>query len=188
MTTSSQPNGTPEALRCYSLVIVCEDEVAHAYATGQCHRMALQHWRAVDFQFKWWLFANLSCPDHAECAAAAAATADVIVLCTQPAGALPDIVRHWLESWPRRRGRREGTMVDLTVPVPEAPAGISLKQVFLRQVAREAGLDFLPHLPTQLAGSAKESRAWLNERAALPGKLLSGIVNHLPVPTPPAVR
>ena len=78
-------------------------------------------------------------------AAEAAAAADVVVISVRGGGDLPLVLRGWIDAWvPRRTGRTGALVALIGLPgQPDLQAHHTLQ--FFEAVAREAGLDFLPH-------------------------------------------
>ncbi len=157
-------------------LVVCEDELAHARALSICENLTRRFWGEIEFALSWWLFTNLECAVNAEEAAHVAMEADMIFLATQPHGDFPEKVISWIETWAKRRGDREGALVWITGD-ESAPSG-GPRQLYLRQVAHRAGMDFLSEIPESPAPALPESPEWFANRARAMGTVMDGILKQ----------
>ena len=176
-------NDDPEAL-C-SIVILGEDDLAHARAMALCDRLAKQFWGDVEFECKGWLFARLASPESAFEAARAAAVAGLVIFAVRPENELPEHVQSWIEMWVGKRLEREGALISL-VGEGAAPAHEAApKQMYLRQVARRAKMDFLSDVSQVLPHTMPESHEWFLTRAGSLGAVMDGILKQTGTPRRP---
>jgi hypothetical protein len=84
-------------------------------------------------------------------AADRAAQADLIVFCAAPDGDFPLHIKGWVETWLRHRGDREGMLIGLMGPSEEALGGEGHKHHYLRNVAHRGAMDYLTHIPQDMA-------------------------------------
>ena len=94
----------------------------------------------LDFDFSWWRFDYLRDPQVAEEAAAAAAEADLIVASMHGSGDVPGEVQTWFEQWLPRRRAGGGLVLIQNGEMEREPDTSS----YLRSIATQANLDFLP--------------------------------------------
>ena len=157
-------------------LVVCEEELSHARALSICEHLTRKFWGDIEFTFSWWLFTNLEYAVNAEEAAHVAVEADMIFFATQPQGDFPDSVISWIGTWASRRGNRDGALVWITGD-ENAPGG-GTRQLYLRQVAHRAGMDFLSELPESLAPVLPDSPEWFANRASAMGTVMDGILKQ----------
>ena len=93
MTNLQECEASPSAKESISIVVLWQDEPAHARAVAVCDDLVRRFWAETELAIRWWPFAHLSDEHHAMDAVATAATADMIVLAFQPSGDLPVSLR-----------------------------------------------------------------------------------------------
>jgi hypothetical protein len=92
-----------------------------------------------------WKISDLTHPGLFAEAVREAARAHVLVISFRDAGALPPCLCEWVEAWTPHRTGPGGALVAL-IGVPPKPSGqYGQAYTYLETVARQAGLDFLPH-------------------------------------------
>ena len=92
-----------------------------------------------------WRISDLAHPGVFKEAVREAARANVLVMSFRDAGALPHYLCDWIEAWTPHRIGPGGALVAL-IGVPPKPSGqYGQAYTYLETVARQAGLDFLPH-------------------------------------------
>lgn len=180
------PRPAGEAL-C-SVVLICEDAVAHDRARALCDNLARQFWGNVEFDCKGWLFSTLKSAESAFEAAAAAATAGLVVFAIQSEGDLPEHIQSWVESWVGRRSECEGALISLVGPAGTPQAAVTPKQMYLRQVARRARMDFMSDLSQAGPRLVPDSMEWFETRADCLGNVMDDILKESGTPHPPSGR
>jgi hypothetical protein len=133
------------------IVAVYENNAAREHALRFCEDFAVhQSAASEDLDIHWCAFALLRDPAQGGDAASRAEKADLIVFSVTSDGDLPGEVKMWIERWLNRRSEREGALVGLVMDRPANPFEIaSLKEVYLRQAALRAQMDYLSHeIPT----------------------------------------
>jgi hypothetical protein len=74
-----------------------------------------------------------------------AARAHVLVVSFRDGGALPPCLCEWVEAWTPHRTGSGGALVALIGVAPKPSGQYGQAYTYLETVARQAGLDFLPH-------------------------------------------
>ena len=166
-----------------SVVVVYEEEVTREVAVNFCDHLVERFWSRAGFDVSWWSFALLEDPGAAWQAAQKAIHADIIIFATRPEGEMPQRIREWIESWLGQREDREGAFVAL---IDESGAGVGAgagKQIYLRQVAHRAGMDYLTQVPQEISRAIPDSLEWCTERAGQVTNVLEEILHQHPPPS-----
>jgi hypothetical protein len=131
----------------------------------------------------WWSFHLLSHPGTGGDAAQKAAEADVLVFAIKAGGDLPDDVKMWIEKWLNQRGEREGALVGLLAG--EGLYDIApFREIYLRHIARRAGMDYLSHASPTAARAIPDSLDSFSQRAGKVTSVLDGILRTHPYTAP----
>lgn len=131
----------------------------------------------------WWSFDLLTGAGGAE-AAEKAARAELIVFALESRDDLPGEIKNWIERWLACRGEREGALIGL-LDAQRLPCGAaSLKEIYLRQVAHRAGMDYLSHTPPARGKAIPDSLESVNARAGCMTSVLSEILGARALPPP----
>lgn len=162
----------------WQVAVIYEDPASREAAVSFCDRMVERFWSQLGFDIEWWSFELLQKEASARAAAEKAATADLLVFATRPAGELPFHLQAWADTWLRRRGKREGVLVGLLAEGDETAE----RRLYFRHLAHRAGLDYLTEVPQSLSYPVPGSPESYSERADQVTSLLKGILHH---PTPP---
>jgi hypothetical protein len=162
------------------VVIVYDDAAMRARAMAACDCLIQQCWAEVEFDFQWWRTDFLADPQMAEVAAEQAANADFVIVGCDPHTEFSPALRQWFETWAARRGGRDGALLNLTSEWASTAAGWRNEQ-FLRQIARQAFLDYLtPAEPFE--GELPASFEEAERRANRHSSILDDILNQPPRP------
>jgi len=170
-----------EPKESWSVVVVYEDTFARDRAMQLCDHLVREFWSNIEFDFHWWRFSYLGERLLAEEAAAHALTARVIIFATTPQAGLPLVVQDWVESWVDKRGEREGVVIGLATTGGAYPCG-SAADVYVRSVARRAGMDYLTEALPVAPGTLPNSLDTYRQRAAQKTSVLDEILSHAPPP------
>ncbi len=135
----------------FKINIVHEDTIAGLHAVGVLNRLAarlgtqlgrdISPWRICT---RVWKFEWLQCPEWWEDAVAKSAEADMIIIATGKHSELPVGVRSWIENVLPRRADGLTALVALLDQRGECRARLSAR--YLRQLARQSGVDFFCNL------------------------------------------
>lgn len=166
---------------------MCEDEAAHARAQSVCGRVATQFWDEIEFKFSWWTFTSLAYSANAAEAAQAAASAEMVFFAVQSRGDLPAKVKSWIEMWVNNRADRGGALICLATDEHPLAPEVSLKQLYLRQIAHRAEMDFLSDISENFAPTIPESLEWFADRADAVGPVMDDILRQTGSPPPPVL-
>jgi hypothetical protein len=131
------------------VVVVYEDTSCRTGAMLVCNRLVQEFWTEIEFKFSWWRFDYLRDSLLAASAARAACKADLILVSAHSNRPFPGPLVQWIESWTSRRTGNGALMGLFWANNGQADAA-SPKQIYLRQIARRAGMEFLPTLPRHL--------------------------------------
>jgi hypothetical protein len=166
--------------RNWSVTVLYEDTSTRETAVQFCDALVKRFWAESEFSIDWRKFSELEDEVAGQQAETRGAGADLIIFASQPNTDLPETMLHWLESWVKRRGEREGAMIGLNDPGAASKA-IPDKFCYLRSVAHRAGMDYLTHMPQELAATADSPESF-SERARQVTHVLDEILHR---PTAP---
>jgi hypothetical protein len=111
--------------------------------------------------------------------------ADLLIFATEAAGDFSQETKLWIEQWLNRRGEREGALVGLF----DADAGpgdmAPFREIYLRNIARRAGMDYLTHARPTAPRAIPNSLDSYSERAGQITAVLDNILNQPPRPSSP---
>ncbi|MBN2507341.1 MAG: hypothetical protein JXQ71_11660 [Verrucomicrobia bacterium] len=133
----------------FSVVAAYEDVFTHNRVREVCDGLLDQFWGEIEFDVEWWSFRRLQHPSSSLRATRLAAEAHLIIVSAHPREALPMHVQQWCERWGNARQRSWGALAALIGSSMEE--GASPIAAYLRDLARRARLDFLPHPMTDLS-------------------------------------
>lgn len=165
------------------IVVIYEDGAARAHAFQVAPKLPQPGRRETRSIVQWWSFSKLAQPAPASEAAAKAAGADIVIFALSPGGDLPGDIKLWIESWIPKRSEREGTIVGLLARTAGSCEIAGLKEVYLRNAAHRAGMDYLSEFPSGVAKVLPDSLDSYRERAGQVTSLLDDILRtSLPPP------
>ena len=169
-----------------NVVVIYETAAIREHAVKFCERVAHEPESAGTAEMNWWSFHLLEHRAAGADAAQKAALADVVIFAMDAAGDLPDEIKLWIETWLNRRGEREGALVGLLAR-EERPNDVApFREIYLRHIARRAGMDFLSHAAPTVAKAIPDSIDSFSERAGQMTSVLDSILQVRPR-TPPAL-
>jgi len=175
-----KPKGTKPA-QTKSAVVVYETPAVREHAARFCDHLSHQHRSEAKLEITWWSFAFLEHPVMAHDAARRAVDAELVIFAFRPDGDLPRSLKLWIENWLGKRHEREGAVIGLTDhPGPGDVA--SLKEIYLRQIAHRAGMDYLSHASPTASRAIPDSIDSYNERAGQMTAVLDEILRARPLP------
>lgn len=167
-------------------VIVYENSQSREQALQFWQRMEKQYPTVKEFDVTWWTFESLANPIDADKALSKVTRADLIVFASGSEGDFPDGLKQWIETWLGRRGEREGALVGLV----KGQVGLcmlpGLKEIYLRQVAHRAGMDYLSEFPPTGLLALPDSLDSFCDRAGRITSVLDDILRARALPRPPA--
>lgn len=113
-----------------------------------------------------------------------AMSADVVILAGSAEGELSPETKLWINRWLSKR-TREGALVGLFGNRPAQPGELtSLKEIYLRHAAHQAGMDYLSQLPSGSRRTIPDSLDTCGQRAGQVTSVLHDILQK-PIPPPP---
>jgi hypothetical protein len=136
-------DASPEAVEQCEMAIFYDDDFARDRAMQLCDRLTDRFHEDPAFGFSWWRIRHLKDPAVAQLAAQVAAHADLVFVSSsreEPAVELKEWIKDWL---PRRQGH-EGALVTWVNRPPTSTKAETQLESYLRSVAKEGQLDFLP--------------------------------------------
>jgi hypothetical protein len=131
----------------WSVVVIYENEEARDAAVQFCDRLVERFWSQCEFDVSWWSSSLLEGGIPSAQATDKAVNAQLVVFAVGKE--IPRHARSWIENWILRRGEREGACVALLPGAAEATAEST--QIYLREVAHRAGMDFLTQVPQSIS-------------------------------------
>jgi hypothetical protein len=155
-----------------------EDAETRESAMAFCDILVKRFWSHFEFDVSWWSFASLQDPGSAGEAARKAAGADFVIFSMRAASEAPLGVQEWVEAWLHQRGSREGALVGLA---GSANPCVEKAQLYLRQVAHRAGMDYLTEVPQDMPRLIAESPDLFTQRA----QQVTTVLNEILHPPPP---
>jgi hypothetical protein len=168
------------------VVVLYEDVATREFAASASPELSHPPAEGGELIIQWCSFDGLADSRLAQDAAAGAASADLIIFAMNPGGDLPVPVKLWIETWISRRSEREGVLVGVVLPHrPLAGTEVAcLKEIYLRQAAHHAGMDYLCHVPAALRQAIPDSLDSYGARADQVTSVLDEILrSRFPPPT-----
>jgi hypothetical protein len=168
------------AARC--VVVIYENPAIREQAVNFCERLAEEQ-KSAAMELNWWPFHLLGHPVTGVSAVQKACHADVIVFAMDARGDLPEEIKLWIEQWLNKRGEREGALVGLLIR-EEPQAMASFREIYLRHVARRAGMDYLSQMAPTAQKAIPDSIDSFSERAGRVTAVLDNILHKHPHTAP----
>ncbi len=166
-----------------SVLVLYESPSARERAVSFYEPLGGQSDAAPRPMVKWYSFDHLSVPQKTEEVVRAAVCADLLAFVASSVGDFPAEIKSWTERWLVRRGDREGVLVGLFLAEGGLPLGSPcLKELYLRQLAHRAGMDYLSHFPGQIMRPIPDSLDSFSERAGRISPVLDEILHTHFVP------
>jgi hypothetical protein len=166
-----------------SVVVIYEDPSIRERAVQFCERLVADQ-QSPDLNMDWWSFPLLSHSEMAHSAVEKAARADVVVFAIEARGDLPDEIKLWIEKWLNKRGEREGAIAGLLHGEDDRHGMASFREIYLRHIARRAGMDYVSHAEPTLRRAIPDSIDSFNERAGRMTSVLDSILQKHSNPVP----
>jgi hypothetical protein len=182
MTRTNEDGAGLETKTAWSVVVVYENAATRERGITFCDQLVGRFWAKCEFDVSWWPFAMLDQAPAAKEAAERAARADLIVLSATSDGDFPLPVKGWVETWLNQRGDREGMLVGLMAPAEESGGGQGQKHCYLRNAAHRGAMDYLTHIPQDIARSIPDSLDSYSKRADQVTSLLNDILHQQTLP------
>jgi hypothetical protein len=140
---NSRKNSIAEVEEALRIVVVYEDTVAHVRAL-HIHDYLITHLgNEMPLLFSWWSFELLQETSHAEAAARAMSSADLVIFSAHSGDEWPPAVNSWVASWTRGRTARPGAVAAIFSPAAPGHGHICGRHAALHAVAQNSGMDFL---------------------------------------------
>jgi hypothetical protein len=169
----------------WSVVVIHEDPASRELAVSFCDRLVERFWNKLEFDIGWWSYQMLGQAQAARLAADRAEMADLIVFATATGGEPPFDVRAWLDQSLRKRKEREGAIAGLTPNSANPCATACLADIYLRNMAHRAGLDYLTQIPQNIRDPIPDSFAGKDDRVSQVTSVLHNILSQHPLPARP---
>jgi len=162
-----------EAVSC---TVTYEDTVSRDRALRLCDDLVRALWKELEFEFSWWRFDYLGDEAIARAAAESALKSDIAIFSARSGFQLPVSVRTWAEDWAGRRFQDEGVLVALIGTVNTLE--ITPVHTYLRQIAVQASMDYLPPLPDFESKRSTITFGEIEQRVNHKSTLLNDILDH----------
>ena len=167
----------PRIRKARSVVVLYESVAAREHAARFCDQLTEQPSAKSNLKSNCWSFASLGDSAPAGEAAGRAKKADLIIFAFTSGGDLPPEVKLWTETWLGKRHELEGALVGLVVDRGANPCEMAcLKEVYLRHLARRAGMDYLSQMPPTMAKAMPDSLDSFDQRARQVTSVLAEIL------------
>jgi len=166
----------------FSAVIAYEDAMTRDRAMQVCERLVQRFWKDMEFNFRWWRFDFLRDAGFVRQAARQAAGSDLILFSAHARRELPCIVEKCIETWVPWRGARDGVLVAMIGTAEDQLRGLVPIQVYLREVAQRANMDYLSQAAGAPVSELNTSIETITKRAEKVTSLLDGILHHSTIP------
>ncbi len=119
-----------------------------------------------EFHLTWWRFDHLAHPQISEAAATAAKDADVIVFTVKSGDDLAEPVKKWIERWTPAKGGQNRFLFALVELGGEDVAENTPALTYLREVAEQYGIDYLPYRTKNFSNFIHPSFEVVRQRTA----------------------
>lgn len=182
MNVTSQIDERFDQKEICTVVVVYEDAPTRQRALAACDLLMQQLWSQVEFELHWWRADFLENKAMAHAAAAQAADADFLIVCSNSENVMSPALKEWFESWIEDRHGRDGALLDLTESNRTATATTQSIQTFLRSIAQRAMLDYFTTTPRTVTGTLPSSLEEAGRRASQISSVLDEILNQPPRP------
>jgi len=143
MNTAVQTMEKSGSVGACQVVILYDGLEARNQALRICNHLVLRFEDDLAFDFNWWRMDFLKDPGPAGLCSAQSRLADILIICADPAGPLATHVKKWFGQWARSQSEHLGLLVDLTKAGTREWSEVRATKLFLREVARQAGFDYL---------------------------------------------
>jgi hypothetical protein len=174
---SSALAGVGAAAR-WSILVAFDDSDARRRAMRVCDDMVARFWPEMEFQVHWCSFDQLANEAAATEATRRAATASMVIVASNAANHLPELVHAWTEEWSARRQGREGALIALVDGPPESSV-YQATHHHLRNVAHRAGMDYLTDEPSTAPATLPDGPNGITARANELGSMLDGMLQSV---------
>jgi len=167
-----------------SVVVLYENVATRERAAKFCDHLLEQQSAKDTLKIHWCSFSSLGDSASASDAAKKARKADMIVFAVISEGELSQEIKLWTETWLGKRHELEGAVVGLVVDRRPNPCEMAcLKEIYLRHLARRAGMDYLCQMPSTMPKGMPDSLDSYDQRAGQVTSVLDEILRaHLPPP------
>jgi hypothetical protein len=172
---------SPDAYSCRGIVVY-EDQQTRDRALRLCDELVRKFRHDLGMDFSWWRFDYLRDSDLAKLAADAAVNADIVVFSVRGANELPPPVRLWIDSWVDRQMSRPNALVALIGVADQPSIGLTPIHIYLREIARQAGMEYLSHLSDASTFRLDTSRHGIAGRAGEVTTLLDKMLHRASIP------
>lgn len=168
-----QSNGQPSA------VVIFETNAARD-ALLQC-----SSYRLADFtdDSMWYSLAEIK-GSNADKALRDSLSASLVIVAASANGDFPVEFKLWIERWSAKRSDRQGALVAMFYDRKLADLA-SVKELYLRQAAQAAGIEFRRDIPQTFAATVPDSLDSFTDRAGQMTSVLTGILSQRTTSVPP---
>lgn len=163
-------------------VVVYDDQATRDRALRLCDELIRKFWLDLAVDFSWWRFDYLRDAHVASQAADAAVRADLVIFSTHGAKELPPPVRSWIDTWVNRTMNRPNALVALVGVADDGVKGLTPIHVYLREIARQAGMDYLSHVSDVSTIALDTSADGIARRAGEVTTLLDTMLHRPSIP------
>ncbi len=165
------------------VLVLHEDTAAREHAAHFCSRLSERCGGEVEVI--WTSFRSLANDAKARDAMQHAVEVDFIVFAASGPGEMPEHVKRWTESALSIRSEHEGAIVGLFEHHADCARMAPDKEVYLRNLAHRAGLDYLSQPSPTTRRAIPDSLDSYSERALQVTSVLDEILQTRPAPVPP---
>jgi len=146
----------PEHSELCTITVLYDGDVTRQRAMAACDFLVHQFWQHVELEFHWWRLDFLRDPQLARAAAQNAVAADFLIFSSDIESHFSPQLESWFESWLEERHGPEGALVDLR---PQRRIQAGEREVFLQEVCRRGGFDYLTTMPGDVTGAATQPKS-----------------------------
>jgi hypothetical protein len=173
-----------QGLKARRVVVLYETPVVREHALRFCEWLSREQGAGQESpeasEVGWWSFQLLGDPTLASDAALKAAAAEVVIFAMHAQGDLSDEIKWWIEAWLNKRGEREGALVGLLVREETSHSMAPFREIYLRNIALRAGMDYLSHAAPTVPKAIPDSLDSFNQRAGQMTSVLDKILHTRP--------
>ncbi len=134
-----------QAASSFDLTVAFEDFRTQEAAQNLFARLQSQLDSSHEIRSTWWALDDLAIARKREVAAAAAASADMIIVSLRSGREIPATMTAWIESWLASKQERRSSLVALFHGPPASAHALKPAQAYLQSVAWLGRMDFFLH-------------------------------------------
>ncbi|MCI0745484.1 MAG: hypothetical protein L0Y58_08775 [Verrucomicrobia subdivision 3 bacterium] len=143
-----------------TVLVVYQDDTSRERAMCADAHLVQSLGESIDLRFSWWKLRSFFHPRIIQLATEALRKADIVLFSISLGGELPLVVRAWIEAELTDRDCYQCGLLALLETGAGTPQQLSSARLFLSEVARNAGLEFLSSAPEATCAGTTSRARW----------------------------